>query len=49
MPIPKGEFDGNAPAFGKDEQEKSDSKSAFSQFKEDVAKVAVWLASDEAD
>lgn len=39
MPIPKGEFDGNAAAFGKDEQEKSDSKSAFNQFAEDIAKV----------
>jgi hypothetical protein len=36
----KGEFDGSLPAFGKDEQEKSDSKSAFTQFKEDIAKVA---------
>jgi hypothetical protein len=39
MPIPKGEFDGNAPAFGKDTADKSDSKSAFDQFNEDVAKV----------
>ncbi len=39
MSIPKGEFDGNAPAFGKDTAEKSDSKSAFTQFTEDIVKV----------
>ena len=47
MPIPKGEFDGNAPAFGKDTAEKSDSKSAFTQFNEDIAKVAPPAAKEE--
>ncbi len=47
MPIPKGEYDGNAPAFGKDTAEKSDSKSAFDQFNEDVAKVTPPVAKEE--